>query len=117
MNEEQERRRVERIRKQQLGARDPGESKIPGFDWSQQAAKSRKIQRKKKQRSLIAEIYDVLPTRYKGVIIGLLLSIIPAAAIYALAPGEFKALALLPPLIFGVVGMVLGAVMTNKPYS
>jgi hypothetical protein len=111
--EEQERQRVARLRQQQIGARDPGPSKIRGYDWGKAAQRTKAIQ-KKKQRPFIAELFDVFPTRWKGVIYGLLLSIVPTLVIIAMTQDVWRVLALLPPLIFGIGGWVLGSLFQEK---
>lgn len=111
--EEQERQRVARLRQQQIGTRDPGPSKIRGYDWSKAADRTKKIQ-KQKQRPLIVELFEVLPSRWRGGVYGCLLSIIPTLVIAGMTQGDFRVLALLPPLIFGIGGFVVGSLFQEK---
>ncbi|HEX2907532.1 MAG TPA: hypothetical protein VHO69_11760 [Phototrophicaceae bacterium] len=104
-----ERERAQRILDQQIRARDPGVSKIKGYDWSKHAKRSQQVQQAR-QKPLLVELFDVLPRRWKGAAVGLLLSLIPLiAALIFIAP-PWQILGLLPPLLFGVVGYVLGKV-------
>lgn len=113
--EERERQRVARLRQQQVSARDPGPSKIRGYDWGQHAKKGSQL--RKNQKPFLVEFVRIIPTRWKGVILGLLLSLIAVVAILALTPPELNLLAVVPPLLFGMSGYVLGVVLQDKtPY-
>ncbi|MBL8130722.1 MAG: hypothetical protein JNL42_02595 [Anaerolineae bacterium] len=113
--EEQERQRIARLRQQQVSARDPGPSKIRGYDWSVHAAKGRQM--RKNRKPFLIELVEILPGRWKGVLLGLIVSLLPTLAIAAAAPPEMALLALLPPLLFGIGGYVIGIVLQDKtPY-
>jgi hypothetical protein len=108
-----ERDRAQRILDQQLRARDPGVSKIKGYDWSQHATRSKQVH-KSRQKPLFVEIFEVLPRRWKGAGVGLLLSLIPLlAALIFIAP-PWQILGLLPPLLFGIVGYVIGKLTEDE---
>lgn len=103
--EEQE--RAQRLRDAQLRQRDPGTSKIKGYDWAKHGKRAAQI-KKSRQKPLIVEIADLLPPRWKGAVIGVLLGLIPLIAAQIFLQGEWKILGLLPIVIFGVVGFILG---------
>jgi hypothetical protein len=96
-----ERERARRIQEAQIKSRDPGPSKIRNYDWSKQKAAP-------KRKSLLIEILEVFPQRYKGAAIGVILGLI-VAAIIALAAPEVAVLGLAVLLVFGIVGWVLGS--------
>lgn len=109
-----ERDRLQRIREQQIKARDPGKSKIPGYDWQQHAARGRAInasRRKKAERPWVVRTYELLPGRLKGAVIGLWVGAFPAIAGLILLSGEWKMLAIIPPMVFAVLGYLIGMMM------
>lgn len=111
-SEDQERQRAARLRQQQLSARDPGPSKIRGYDWDKHARKGQTL--KKQQKPFLVELFAVFPGRWRGVMFGLALALVPALIIAGLTQNEWRVLALLPPLIFGIGGYVVGAVTEDK---
>lgn len=104
-NEEQERERARRVLEGQIKARDPGPSKITHYDWSKHKKPP------KKQEPLLVETYHLLPTRFRGVAIGLLIGLILAIFLKLLLPAQLALLAILPLLICGIVGWVLGKLL------
>jgi hypothetical protein len=111
-SEEQERRRLERLRQQQLGTRDPGASKIKGYDWSIHAQRSKAL--KRRRQSIFGEVFGVLPTRFRGVLIGGLVGSVGSIIILVLVPDTWKPLALVPLLICAIGGWVLGATIQEN---
>ena len=103
--EERERQRLQRLRDQQIRARDPGPSKIPHYDWVHQRARPR--------RSLRREILDAVPTRFRGLVFGLLFGIGIAILIGLFAPA-LDVLGVLAIPISMIVGWVLGAVIQSQ---
>lgn len=106
---------VEKIKKAQIAARDPGPSKIKGYDWSKHNKKAQRIAKQKKEKSFIADFFEILPNRWKGAIYGLLFGGLIAAflAVVVLAP-EMRLLALVPLLFGGLVGFILGKLFEEK---
>jgi hypothetical protein len=106
MNEEErERQRVAKLRAAQIKTRDPGPSKIPHYDWSNQ--------RPRKRTPILKEIFGVFPTRIRGLAIGLLLGIVAAIAIQFAAP-EFAVCGIIAMIVFGIAGWVLGMVIQSQ---
>lgn len=111
-----EKERLRQIRQQQMHARDPGDSKIKGYDWSTHNKKAKRIaaqKRKQQQRFILFEIWDILPGRWKGVAYGLLFGGVIAAILLLFLPAEWRGLVLLPLLICAIGGMVLGKTMED----
>ncbi len=104
-NEEQERRRAEQIRESQIRARDPGPSKITHYDWSKHKKPPRK------QEPLLVETYHLLPTRYRGLAIGALIGLILGIILKLVLPAQLGLLAILPILVCGIMGWVLGKLL------
>jgi hypothetical protein len=106
--EQDDKDRIRRIREAQLSARDPGSSKIPGYDWGKHAAKP-----KPKPKPLLLDLWDILPSRWKGALYGVILGAILGVILLFVLPGEWRVLALIPVLIAGIAGMVLGKLFQN----
>lgn len=105
--------RYERLREAQIRARDPGPSKIRHYDWDKHAKRQKTI-KKSHQKPLIVDLFDVLPSRWKGALIGLVLGIIPLIAAQLLLTGEWVVLGALGMLMLGVIGFVIGAVLNKR---
>ncbi|NWF68033.1 MAG: hypothetical protein HXY40_03015 [Chloroflexi bacterium] len=112
MSNKDELDRLQRLRDAQIKARDPGTSKIKGYDWGKHAQRAKQIQ-KARQKPLLRDLYDLLPGRWKGALAGLLLGALLAALLYFLLPGEWKIAALLPLLICAVAGFIIGKTTDN----
>lgn len=110
-NKEQD--RLQKLREEQLRARDPGVSKIKGYDWSNHAKRTKVIQ-KSRQKPLLLELYDVLPGRWKGALNGFLFGVVIAIILVLVLPADWDFLALVPLLIASVVGFVLGSVIAKQ---
>jgi hypothetical protein len=111
--------RLKKLRAKQLADRDPGESKIPGYDWKQHHKRSQHfadVRRRQENRPAIVKTWDILPTRYRGAIIGLVFGGTIAVILAFMLPAEWQLLAVVPILIGFIVGMVLGKVMQEEPY-
>ena len=104
-DEERERQRLQRLRDQQIRTRDPGPSKIRHYDWSNQRPRPR--------RSLRRELLDAVPTRFRGLVFGLLFGIGVAILIAVVAPNQ-DVLGVLAIPISMVVGWLLGAVIQSQ---
>lgn len=115
MSDEQERQRNERLRKQQLNARNAG-GKMPAY-MTGQSEREKQRQKERDQRSLLLELYGALGTRYQVMVVGLLLSILPTIAILVTVPGDSRVLAILPPLVFGLGGLLIGSMMKQKTFG
>ena len=107
-NQQNDKDRIRRIRESQLAARDPGSSKIPGYDWAKHAAKP-----KPKPKPLLLDLWDILPSRWKGAFYGVILGAILGVILLFVLPGELRVLALIPVLIAGIIGMVLGRIFQD----
>jgi hypothetical protein len=105
--------RAQRIRDAQIKARDPGVSKIKGYDWGKHAKRVQAI-KKANEKPFLVDLYDLLPSRWKGALIGVVLGLIPLIAAQIFLEGEWKLLGLLPLMIFGVVGFVIGKTTQNE---
>lgn len=110
-NKEQE--RLQRIREEQLRARDPGSSKIRGYDWSSHSKRAKAVQ-KSRQKPLLVELYDVLPGRWKGALNGLIFGIAVAVILGIVLPTEWDILVLVPLLFAAIIGFVLGSVLAKQ---
>jgi hypothetical protein len=104
-NEEQERLRAQRIRESQIKARDPGPSKIRHYDWSKHKKPP------PKQEPLLVETWHLLPSRFRGVAIGVLIGLVFAVILKLVLPANLALLAILPILICGMMGWVLGKLL------
>lgn len=111
---EAERARAQRILDQQLKARDPGVSKIKGYDWSKHAKRSQQVY-KSRQKPLLVDLFDILPRRWKGALVGVAIGLLPLVAGLVFLSGEWQILGLLGLLICGVVGFVIGRVTQDDP--
>jgi hypothetical protein len=106
-NYRDDRDRAQRLSDAQIKARDPGVSKIKGYDWSKHAKRAQEI-KKANEKPFLVDLYNLLPSRWKGALIGVVLGLIPLIAAQFFLEGEWKLLGLLPLMIFGVVGFVIG---------
>lgn len=111
--ERDDRERAQRILDQQLKTRDPGTSKIKGYDWAKHAQRGQQI-KKKKTKPLLLDLFDVLPTRWKGAFRGVVIGLLPLIAAQVFLTGDWKILGLLGLLVCAVVGYVIGKVLTAK---
>jgi hypothetical protein len=103
-----------RIRDAQLSQRDPGLSKIKGYDWSQHAKRGKAIQ-KSRQKPFLADLFDMMPPRWKGVVIGVAIGLIPVIAAQIFLRGEWAILGLVGLLVCSIIGFVVGAATQNDP--
>lgn len=107
--EQRERERLRKLKEAQINARDPGTSKIKGYDWAKHAAKPLP-----KKRSALGEFWYTLPLRWKGAVRGMAFGAVLAIILVILLPGEWDFLALVPLLLCGIVGMILGLMFQEK---
>jgi hypothetical protein len=106
--------RARKIRDAQLSARDPGVSKIKGYDWSQHAKRGTTIH-KSRQKPLLADLFDILPPRWKGAVIGIAIGLIPLVAARIWLTGEWVILGLVGLLVCTIIGFVVGAATQTDP--
>ncbi len=101
-NEERERERIRRIQDSQIKSRDPGSSKILHYDWSKHKKPT------PKSEPLLVETYHMLPGRWRSALVGVLIGLVLGILLRLLLPAPLALLAIVPLLICGVVGWVLG---------
>ena len=77
------------------------------------AAMNGKKAAKKKQRPLLIELFDILPARWKGILLGLLLSLGPSYLISLNTTGDARLLSVAPLLGFILVGFIVGLAVQN----
>lgn len=106
---DKERKRIEDIQRKQIASRDPGPSKIRGYDWSKHTAKAQRIAKKKQDTPLLVELFDILPNRWRGMMMGLaFMGVVSAFLWFVVLNDDWKFLVLLPLMIGGIVGYILG---------
>ncbi|MCB9450827.1 MAG: hypothetical protein H6672_05275 [Anaerolineaceae bacterium] len=113
MSSNKERERIQRLRDAQINQRSPGESKIRGYDWAAHAKRGKEI-KKKTQKPLPLEIYEVLPSRWKGAIAGFVVGLFPLIAGQIFLEGDWKLLGLVGMLVCLIIGFVVGAATTYE---
>ena len=113
MSSNKERERIQRLRDAQINQRNPGESKIRGYDWSAHAKRGQQI-KKKTQKPLLADLYAVLPSRWKGALAGFAVGLVPLLAGQIFLEGDWKLLGLVGMLVCLIVGFVIGAATTYE---
>jgi hypothetical protein len=113
MPAESEEERIRRLRDAQIRARDPGPSKIKGYDWSAHARRGAQI-KKKRQRTLLVDLFDALPARWKGVAGGFVFGLIFMVAAQVFLTGEWRLLGLVGLLISMVVGYIVGTSVQTR---
>ncbi len=101
-NEERERERIRRIRDSQIKTRDPGPSKITHYDWSKHKTY------KPKTEPFLVETYHLLPGRWRSALFGVGIGLILGILLRLLLPAQLALLALVPLIICGIVGWVVG---------
>ncbi len=101
-HEERERERFQRIRDSQIRSRDPGPSKITHYDWSKHKKPTAKSE------PLLVETYHLLPGRWRSALFGVLIGLFLGILLRLLLPASLALLALVPLIICGIVGWVLG---------
>ncbi|MBZ0279889.1 MAG: hypothetical protein K8L97_04055 [Anaerolineae bacterium] len=114
MKKDNELERAQRIRDAQLSARSPGESKIKGYDWSKHAQRAQKIQRKRQEKPLLIDLYEMLPSRWKGLLVGLGIGLLPLLAAQIFLQGEWKILGWVGLLICAIIAYVIGAATQDE---
>ncbi|MDZ4764028.1 MAG: hypothetical protein SGI73_05700, partial [Chloroflexota bacterium] len=100
LTDEMERQRAQRLTDQQIATRNPGASKIRGYDWDAHSKRSKQIQKTRKRG--IKALLSVLPGRWRGVTTGLLFSTPWSLVGVLLLPAEFDVLALIPMLLCAI---------------
>ena len=112
-SDKSERERLQHLRDAQISSRDPGPSKIRGYDWQQHARRGQQIRasRKVQQKPLLIELFLILPQRWRGAVIGTLVGAIPAVLARLLLSEEMVLLAVVPLILFGVIGYGSGLVL------
>jgi hypothetical protein len=113
MSRETEDERRKRIKRQQLARRDPGDSKIKGYDWGKHAQRTRQIA-KKKQKPLLVELWQTTPARWQWLIYGFFLGTFFGLFVVVLLPPDLSFLIIVPQLVCMLCGMFLGTLIDNK---
>ncbi len=113
MSSNKERERIQRLRDAQINQRNPGESKIRGYDWAAHAKRGQQI-KKKTQKPLLVDLYQVLPSRWKGALVGFAVGLVPLLAGQIFLEGDWKLLGLVGMLVCLIVGFVIGAATTYE---
>jgi hypothetical protein len=103
-DEQKEKARLKRLRDDQIKSRDPGVSKIRHFDWGTTGRKSIT----KKPKPFLAELWEILPGRWKGAIYGSIFGLVLGLILLIILPNELDILAAIPILLGFIVGMVIG---------
>jgi len=116
MNDKNERERLQRIRDAQITARDPGPSKIRGYDWEAHARRGRMINQKRREerKPLLIDLFYLMPGRWKGAVIGCAIGLIVILAAEIFLTDEWVLLGVAGLIVCGVVGFVLGATLQEK---
>lgn len=109
--EQRERERAQRIKDAQLRARDPGPSKIRGYDWAKHTEHARQIH---KPKPFLKEVFDMIPARWKGLIVGFVIGGILGLFLGLLVPPDFRVLALVPIMLFSLGGFVIGKLVWQE---
>jgi hypothetical protein len=112
-NSADERERAQRIRDSQLSARNPGVSKIKGYDWSKHDKRSQQI-RSKRQKPVLIDLFDLLPPRWKGAIVGMGVGLLPLLAAQIFLIGDWKILGIVGLLVCLIIGFVVGAATQDE---
>ncbi len=112
MSNRKEQDRLQRLREDQIRARDPGASKIRHYDWSKHSQRSKEI-KKKTQKPLVVDLYQSLPGRWKGTLNGLVVALFPTLVLYFFLEGDWRILAAVPLLFGGIIGFVIGGVIAK----
>jgi hypothetical protein len=118
MSRDADKERARRIRQAQIANRDPGDSKIRGYDWDRHYQKKRKDDRQKKraaERPLVVVLWDSLPTRWRGFAYGLLVGTIIGIIVIFILPSEWRPLIVVPQGLGMILGLVIGKAMEEPP--
>lgn len=97
--EDRERERIAKLRNQQINSRDPGPSKIRHYDWSKQ--------KKQKTKPILVEIFEVVPTRWRGLVLGVIGGLLVMAILLIAAP-TMAAISIIFPILGAVIGYMSG---------
>jgi len=108
---DEQQRRLERLCAAQLASRDPGDSKIPGYDWRKHAAK-----KQPKRRPFPLNEWYALPPRMKDLLRGLAFGFLLAFILrLTVLTAEYELLMIVPIFISMVVGFIVGSMFEDKP--
>ncbi|MFN8372614.1 MAG: hypothetical protein U0694_07020 [Anaerolineae bacterium] len=108
----EEQARSQKIQDDRLNARNRPSSLSKRNASTKQAVR---IAEKKKsdQKPLLVEVFGVLPRAWKGLTIGILVSLVPLIAIVILRP-DWNILGLLATVLFAVIGFAIGKSTERK---
>lgn len=113
--QETEKQRVERLKKQQIAARNPGTSKIRGYDWDKHNQKAARVKKKQQETPLLVEFWDLVPERWRGALYGLLFGLVIGAFLFIVVLGDdLKLLAAVPLILGGIIGYIVGKSTETK---
>lgn len=118
MSHDPDRERLRRIQERQLADRNPGDSKIKGYDWDKHFEKKHQVDARRKKeaaRPLLFMLWEALPPRWKGFGYGFGLGTIVGVPLLFLAPPEWRMVFVIPPLLGAVMGMFLGKALDSDP--
>ncbi len=99
-NEIQQRQRITSLQQKQLQDRAPKTGKA-----------TRGTSARKQQRPLLIELFDIFPTTWKGVIVGLIVGLVPSYLISVSTTDTQKLLTLVPLIGCMMAGYVVGVVI------
>ena len=116
MSHEPDRERIRRIQERQLADRNPGDSKIKGYDWDKHFEKKRQVDTRRKKeakRPLLFTLWEALPSRWKGFGYGFCLGTIIGITLLFFVPPEWRMVFVIPQLVGAVMGLILGKVLDS----
>lgn len=116
MSQDPDKEKLRRIREAQISARNPGDSKIKGYNWDKHYGKKKQIEAKRKtesERALIIVLWKELPARWKGFCYGFILGTL-AGLPALLLPTEWRLLVVVPQLVGAIIGMIVGQSTENR---
>ena len=118
MSRDTEKERARRIRQAQIADRDPGDSKIKGYNWDRHYQKKRRVDKQKTrdaERPLVIVLWETLPTRWRGFAYGLLVGTIIGVIVIFVVPPELRVLMVIPQGLGMIIGLAVGKVMEEPP--
>ena len=120
MSRNAEKERARRIRQAQIADRDPGDSKIKGYNWDRHYHKKREVDKQKKQaaeRLLVFVLWESLPTRWRGFAYGLVVGTIIGIIVVLIVPPEWRPLIVVPQGLGMILGLIIGKAVEEPPLT
>lgn len=118
MSRNTDKERARRIRRAQIADRDPGDSKIRGYNWDKHYQKKRRVDRQKKrdaERPLVIVLWEALPTRWRGFLYGLVIGTLIGVVLILMVPPELRILMVIPQGVGMILGLAVGKAMEDPP--